>query len=150
MKGDYMKVKQIMSNNIICSNIFDSVLDVSKLMKRHNIGFIPIKDEDIVGVITDRDIAINIEVLDKETPISNIMSNSIISIDEEKSIDEALDIMSKYKIKRILVKRNNSYIGVLSLSDIIKYKDIIETLRIIFYISDNNNQQDSKIDDFYL
>ncbi len=148
--GDKMIIKDIMSKNIICADAFDNVVDVTKLMKKYNIGFIPIKDEEIIGVVTDRDIALNLENIDTNTNICNIMSNEIISINENESIDKALDIMSKYKIKRILVKEKNDYTGILSLSDIIKYRDITDTIKIIFYVKDNSNLNDSEIDDFYL
>ena len=36
-------LNEIMSKNIIYGNIDDSFKDISKLMKKHNIGFIPIK-----------------------------------------------------------------------------------------------------------
>lgn len=58
--SDYTKVKDIMSKNlIICSNDIN-VINISSIMKKYNIRFIPIERKKIIGVITDRDIVINI------------------------------------------------------------------------------------------
>ena len=63
IKGDIM-IKDIMSKKIIFSNIDSSIKDVSKLMKKNNIGFIPIKDNNqYVGVVTDRDICLSLPTL---------------------------------------------------------------------------------------
>ena len=61
--------------------------------------------------------------------------------------------MSKYKVKRLLVKDNNEIVGVLSLSDILNYTSypsIINTYKTIFYIHDNTDRIHTEIDEFYL
>ena len=148
-------IKDIMSKKIIFASINDSVKDISKLMKDNNIGFIPIKSEDkYVGVITDRDIALNIvELKSINDSIKSYITNNIIYIDVDSTIDEALSLMSKYKIKRLLVKDKDSIIGVLSLSDILNYSNsdnIIKTYKTIFYIHNNDVYKDVEIDSFYL
>lgn len=148
-------IKDIMSKKIIFSNIDSSIKDVSNLMKEHNIGFIPIKSSDkYVGVITDRDICLAVPTLKSiNDSIKSYISNSIISIGVNDNIEDALKLMSKYKVKRLLVKEKDNTIGVLSLSDILNYtntKTIIDTYKNIFYIHNNTKEFTPEVDQFYL
>lgn len=148
-------ISEIMSKKIIFSSIENSIKDVSKLMKENNIGFIPIKEKDeYIGVITDRDICLAIPTIENvNDSIKSYITNNIIYIDVNSSINEALNIMSKYKVKRLLVKEKDNTIGVLSLSDILNYANdemLINTCKSIFYIHDNNSSYISEIDEFYL
>lgn len=154
INGDIM-IKDIMSKKIIFSDINSSIKDVSTLMKKNNIGFVPIKDNnEYVGVITDRDICLSIPTLKNiKDSIKSYMSNNIIYIEANDTINDALKLMGKYKIKRLLVKDNNIIVGVLSLSDILNYTNefnLIETYKEIFYIHDNKKEFTAEIDEFYL
>lgn len=148
-------INEIMSKKIIYGNIDSSIKDISILMKKHNIGFIPIKDKDKwVGVISDRDICLacsNIKNTDES--INSYMSKNLICIDINSDIESALEIMSKEKVKRLLVKEKDNIIGVISLSDILMYtnnNNVLTTIKTIFYIHDNDFNGSAEIDEFYL
>ena len=144
-----------MSKKIIFSNLNDSIKDVSNLMKENNIGFVPIKDNNnYIGVITDRDICLAITTIKNvNDSIKSYITKNIIYIDINSTIEEALQKMSEYKIKRLLVKEKDSTVGVLSISDILNYtnsKNILNTYKNIFYIHDNNQNSIAEIDEFYI
>lgn len=144
-----------MSKKIIFSNLDSSIKDVSKKMLDNNIGFMPIKENDkYIGVITDRDICLSIPTISSiNDSIKSYITNNIVYIDANSSIDDALNIMSEKKIKRLLVKEKDNTIGVLSLSDILNYssnKNILNTYKSIFYIHDNEKSLIAEIDEFYL
>ena len=155
--SDYMKVKDIMSKNlIICSNDIN-VINISRIMKKYNTGFIPIKkNKEIIGVITDRDIVINIisNKVNNDSSIENYVNNNIIHIEENSSIDKCLNIMKKNKIKRLIVVNKEKIVGVISLSDILNCYDdldkVTEVVKAIWYTTKNNDNYKMKIDDFYL
>lgn len=151
--GDKM-IKDIMSSKIISSDTNATFIEISNLMKSNNIGFIPIKDKDnFVGVITDRDICLSIsKIKNLNETIESYMTKSIISIEEDSNISDALKLMSKNKVKRLLVRKKDSITGVLSLSDIINYSDcdILNTLKSIFSIHDNLKTLNSNVQDFKL
>lgn len=153
--SDYMKVKDIMSKNlIICSNDIN-VINISSIMKKYNIGFIPIeKNKKIIGVITDRNIVINI-ISNKVNNDSNIeiyVNNNIIHIEENSSIDKCLNIMKENKVKRLIVVNKEKIIGVISLSNILNCYDdldkVIMVAKAIWYTTKNNDNYKMKIDDF--
>ena len=147
-----MKIKDIMSKNIISCKLDSTIYDVAKLMKKYNIGFIPIIDNGLKGIITDRDIVIKC-IYNKDINIKSYINNNVISIDEDKDINNALKIMSKYKIKRLIVTKEKEIVGILSLSDILNYNnsnEIINTIKSIYELKDNYINNNNEIDDFYL
>lgn len=144
-----------MTYDIIYGSVNDTFKDISSLMKKHNIGFIPIKEKDnYVGVITDRDICLAVPCIKNiNDSIKSYITNNIIYIDVNSSIDNALKVMSANKVKRLLVKEKDNIIGILSLSDILNFtnnENIINTYKTIFYIHDNNHSTIAEIDEFYL
>lgn len=148
-------IKDIINKHIIFSSINSSIKDISKLMNEHNIGFIPIVDNDkYIGVVTDRDIALILPLINNvNDSIKSYVKNNIILIDYTSSIDDALELMGKYKVKRLLVSDKDKIIGVISLSDILNYSkndNILNTYKEIFYIKDNKKYIDAEIDSFYL
>lgn len=157
-----VKVKDLMSNNIIYATDKNTLKDVSSLMKTYDIGFLPIKkDNDYVGVITDRDIIIKAIGNHKniDTYINEIMSNKIISIDSEEDVKEALKLMSDYQIRRLMVVHKKNYVGVLSLSDILSVNldcNVLEYITNIYmptnssFYSNEINLPQAEIDEFEL
>jgi len=148
-------IKDIMTYKIINGHLNNSIKDISNLMKEHNIGFIPIKNKNkYVGVITDRDICLSIPTLNNiNDSIKSYITNNIIYIDINSSINDALKIMGSNKVKRLLVKEKDNIIGILSLSDILNYtnnKNIINTYKSIFYMHNNKHDFIPEVDDFYL
>ena len=146
-----MNLKDIVNYTIITSDINSSLENISKTMKEADIGFMPItKDNIIIGVITDRDIVVR-GLANNIDELNNLISTNIISIDITSSIDEVLEQYSKNKVKRVLVKENDKYIGVLSISDILKLensKRVLDTLRNIF--SENKIDSNAERDEFEL
>jgi len=70
-----------------------------------------------VGIITERDIIFRVVAQNRgpfKTTLKDIMSAPIITIDADKSIEEALAILNKYKINRLPVVHDNSIIGIVT------------------------------------
>lgn len=148
-----MKIKDVMSKKIVCCNFDDTIYDASIIMKKYDIGFIPIvKDKKIVGTITDRDIVVN-NIYDKTENINIMMSNDIKTINVESNLEDALELMKKYKIKRLIVTDNNKAKGIISLSDIVGKIDndkFVNTFKTIYEIDKNEHDYDVEVDEFYL
>lgn len=145
-------IEKIMSKNLIVLN--DSNLeDIAKAMKRYDVGMVIINENNkIKGIITDRDIVTKI-LANKDNKIKEYLTTNLISIDINSDINEAIDLMKKHKIKRLLVKKNNKLVGVLSLSDLLNTVDnniLIETYKTIFSINRNTDKYLTDIDEFEL
>lgn len=145
-------IEKIMSKNLIVLN--DSNLeDIAKAMKRYDVGMVIINENNkIKGIITDRDIVTKI-LANKDNKIKEYLTINLVSIDINSDINEAIDLMKKHKIKRLLVKKNNKLVGVLSLSDLLNTVDnniLIETYKTIFSINRNTDKYLTDIDEFEL
>ena len=151
-----MNINDIMSKKIIVGSTTNTLSEIAELMKKYDIGFIPIVDKNkLVGVITDRDIVIN--AISNNYSFNDLIDKyvvkNIISIDQNKSIDDALNLMALKKVKRLIVNDNNKISGILTLSDILgKYDNeiILDTFKQIFEINRNDDLFSTEIDEFYL
>lgn len=145
-------IEKIMSKNLIVLN--DSNLeDIAKAMKRYDVGMVIINENNkIKGIITDRDIVTKI-LANKDNKIKEYLTINLVSIDINSDINEAIALMKKHKIKRLLVKKDNKLVGVLSLSDLLNTVDnniLIETYKTIFSINRNTDKYLTDIDEFEL
>lgn len=152
-----MKIKDIMSINLVVANSKDTICTVSNLMKNNDIGFIPVADDNhVIGVVTDRDIVIRAisENIKLDNSICDIMTTHIFTLNENSDLNSALKLMSDKQIKRLLVLDNKRIVGIISLSDIIKIStDNNRIIKCMKKINENNNElinYESEIDEFYL
>ncbi len=118
-----MLLKDIMTKNPEEVPVIESVMDAAEKMKELNVGAIPVfKNDKVVGIVTDRDIAIRAvaEGKDpKDTPVMDIMSTNVVSCPENADIQEAAQIMEKNKVRRLIVTdQSGKAVGIVSLGDI--------------------------------
>lgn len=152
--GEFMKVKDIMTKYLITAESNSSIHQIAQKMKEFDIGFMIItNDHKIEGIITDRDIVIEM-IANYDHKVKDYIRKNIETIDESKTVENALHIMKNKKIKRLLVTDKNKAVGVLSISDIlnkVEEKDkIIETFKSIYEIQKNTDLYKTEIDEFYL
>lgn len=121
-----MKVKDIMTKDLVVADKDDTILDVAKLMKHHNIGCVPVLDdgEKVLGVITDRDIVMNMARFNLDptnTFASEIASDVVYKVKPEADVADALALMKKQRIRRLPVMEADALVGMLSIGDVAVY-----------------------------
>lgn len=154
INGENMKVKDIMTKNLITCDCECSIHQISQKMKEYDIGFMIITNKQkLEGIITDRDIVIEM-IANYDHKVKDYLTKEVQTINQNESIDYALEVMKKKKIKRLLVVDKFKIVGVLSLSDILsKTKEtdkLIDTIKAIYTIKVNINEKDVEVDEFYL
>lgn len=128
-----IKVKEVMSDNV-CSVLPSATIgEVALQMKKLNVGCMPVcTDRGFPkGVITDRDLVLSIassgsNSFDIMKKAEEMMTTRIIKIDKEASVHEAALLMSKNKVRRLLVTQGEMLIGILSLGDIASQKIFLD------------------------
>src|SRR5215831_15186009 len=79
-----------------------SVVEAARLMREEHIGSLPItEDEQLVGMITDRDITTRVvaEAADpKETAVADVYSRGIISVEPDEELAQALHLMARHQV----------------------------------------------------
>ena len=99
-----------------------SVVEAARLMRQEHIGSLPItENEQLVGMITDRDIATRVvaEAADpKTTSVGEVYSRDLISVEPDKDIDDALQLMARHQVRRLPVVENGRLVGIVAQADI--------------------------------
>jgi len=114
-----MRIKEIMKETLTVSSKI-TIKDAAKEMADNEIGSLVVVDEnDVIGILTERDIIRNISNLKEK--ISKIMSEQVVSIDEEENIDNAAELMAKNKIKHLPVTKDEEVVGIITTTDLIKH-----------------------------
>lgn len=100
------------------------VSDALNIMKEYRIGGIPVVDADknLVGIVTNRDLRFE---RNHERKIDEVMtSENLITTKQSTNLEEAADILQKYKIEKLpVVDKNGKLIGLVTYKDITKAKD---------------------------
>jgi len=113
-------VKDLMTKNPITIDLNNTVFDAAKLMSEKMIGCLVVMDGEVpIGIVTERDFVRKVVAknLPLDVQISEIMSKPLISIDPDSSIREAARLMSKNKIRRLPVVKENKLVGIIVVSD---------------------------------
>jgi CBS domain-containing protein len=126
-----MKVKQIMTRQVVTAGPRDSIQAISRLMAEADTGAIPIQIPTtgaLVGVITDRDIVVRAVApgLAVTVEAAEIMSHGIETCHEDDDIADAAEKMAQRNVRRLVVfDRDDQLSGILSLGDITRHTDTI-------------------------
>jgi CBS domain-containing protein len=124
------KVGDVMTSAVRNCPLHASINDAAHLMWENDCGWIPVVDleSNVVGVITDRDIAMATYTQGRplfEIPIETVMSKKIIACEAGDTISLALKRMRDAKIHRLPVLDGEArLVGVVSLSDIARSVEI--------------------------
>ena len=117
-----MKVCDIMSRRVVHIAPDEPVSAAAKLLKRCNIGALPVCDgqKRLRGMLTDRDIVLRCVAADadpRETPVSEIMSRGILTVGPMDEVEEAAKRMCGDQVRRLPVLDNGRLVGLVSLCD---------------------------------
>jgi CBS domain-containing protein len=111
-----------MEKNVITLEYDKSALDASIMLKEKEISFLVIQKEDNpIGLVTERDIVRKIAAEDKkssELSIQDLMSKKFKWVKPEDSIEDAIQKMLNNNIRRLLVLDNEKLAGVITQTDL--------------------------------
>ncbi|WP_123054784.1 CBS domain-containing protein [Clostridium sp. JN-1] len=117
-----MKVKEIMTREVVSINFNDTIQRAAQIMKDNNVGSVPVCDSGrVIGVVTDRDISIRSAADGKDTQnqtVRDIMSTNPVIGTPEMDVKEATRIMSERQIRRLPIVENKNLVGIVALGDV--------------------------------
>lgn len=122
-----MRVEKLMTTDVKVCFEHETLNRAAQLMWESDCGCIPIiagndGEASLIGVITDRDIAMAAYTQGKtlwEIPVSIAMSRDVIVCHANDSVEQAEALMRENKIRRVpVVDRNNRVVGIMSLNDV--------------------------------
>lgn len=117
-----MKLRDIMTKDVIAVARDTSVFDAAQIMKDKNIGAVPIctNDMDVEGIITDRDIVLRVVCEGKDprnTRCGEVMTDRLVVGKTDMEVESALELMGDLQVRRLPVVENGRLVGFVSLGD---------------------------------
>ena len=115
-------VRDTMTENPRSIKASASVVEAARLMREEHLGSLPItEDEQLVGMITDRDITTRVvaEAADPNaTSVGDVYSQDLITVEPDRDLDEALQLMARHQVRRLPVVENGRLVGIVAQADI--------------------------------
>lgn len=121
-----MKVSEIMTENPAVCLTTTSLQETARMMHDYDCGCIPVvQDNDSkkpIGMITDRDITIRTVAHGKnplEMTAGEIMSEQVITVTPDTSVEECGNLMKENQIRRVaVIDENGACCGIIAQADI--------------------------------
>ena len=115
-------VREAMTAEPICLTINTTVIEAAQQMRDYDIGDVLItENEQIQGVLTDRDIVIRAlaDGLDPtQITIGEIASNHLITVGPDDPVTRAVELMRQHSIRRLPVCQDGRPVGIISIGDL--------------------------------
>jgi CBS domain-containing protein len=121
------------------------VVEAARLMREEHIGSLPVTDdEQLVGMITDRDITMRVvaEAADPETTsVGDVYSRDVISAEADQAHEEAVELMARHQVRRLPVVENGKLVGIVAQADIALSENEKKTGELVEAISEPSEEE---------
>ena len=122
--GIALKVKHIMTKDIISIKHTSSIVEAASTMVKNNVGSVIVtKEGKPIGIITEVDILKRCcigKTCSIEQKAEKIMSTPLVTIEADAAIGEAAKLMSDKKIRRLLVTEKGNIVGIITENDVLR------------------------------
>lgn len=117
-----MKAIEIMTASPRCASTTDTLADVARQMRDHDCGSVPVIDHgSIVGIVTDRDLAIRAlaDGRSADTKVIEVMTTSPACCSDDADVRDVERLMSDRQVRRVpVVDADNRVIGIIAQADL--------------------------------
>ena len=101
-----------------------SAVDAARIMADEDVGSVPVVRDDqvLVGMVTDRDITLRVIAQGRDpltTRVEEIATTDVSPAFPDEPLDEALEQMAFYKVRRLPVVEDERVVGILSQADVV-------------------------------
>ena len=115
------RVTEIMSRDVVCVAPTDTIRHAAELMRRFDIGVLPVCDgAELVAIVTDRDLAVRTVARPlSDTPVQAVASQPVQWCVEDDGVGDVQQRMADVQLHRMpVLDRNRRLVGIVSLGDI--------------------------------
>lgn len=127
---DPLTAGDICTRDVVVSDPSMEVVQAAQLMRQHHAGCVVVTEQPsafdrvVVGILTDRDIAMGVVALDR-TPhgmrVGDLMSREVVTAREDDSILDLLSAMRRKGVRRVPVTTpSGSLVGIVALDDVLE------------------------------
>ncbi|MBX6386124.1 MAG: CBS domain-containing protein [Microbispora sp.] len=117
-----MKIRDVMSSPVVVVPPITPVRDVARHMDYSGVGCVVVAEgQDVMGVVTDRDLAIRVLAQDGsgDTPVSRVMSEHPVMVRAEDEVEVAFDTFRHHSFRRLPVAAEGGVVGMLTVDDLL-------------------------------
>jgi CBS domain-containing protein len=122
-----MRVSEAMTREVRVANPTQSIREVAKIMAEIDAGGVPVGENDrLVGMITDRDIAVRAVAQGKgpDTPVRDVMSKDVKFCYDDEDLEHVAENMGELQVRRLpVVNREKRLVGIVALGDVALNED---------------------------
>lgn len=137
-----LKVSDVMTTALRTCSPSSTVLEAALVMRDAGGGVVPVTDASRpVGLVTDRDIALALPEHEGELarmPIAEIMTQPVITVDRDATLDAAMERLGGEGVRRVLVVDSDGrLVGLLSWTDLVPHLSECGIGRVVSRIVEN-------------
>ena len=122
-----MKVSEVMTREVETIGADQTAQEAASFMLKADAGSIPVTDgERLIGMITDRDIAVRgvAKGHGPDTPVRELMSDDVVSVRIDDDCQDVANKMSEAQVRRLPVLDDQDRLcGIVSLGDLARETD---------------------------
>lgn len=123
-----MKLREIMSDNIIRIHPEESAAVAARTLARYNIGILPVCGSDgrLWGVVTDRDLVTRCMASGRpaaQTSVKEVMTTQMVTASPDMEAGAAARLMGSEQVRRLPVVENGKLKGMVSLGDLARREE---------------------------
>jgi len=120
---EHVRIREVMNSPVITASPSESVKAAAERMTDCRVGSVIVMENDRpIGIVTDRDLVSKIVAKGRrpdEVKVRDIMSGPLVTINDDRDVTEAANLMRKEGVKRLGVVHDHRLMGIVSISDII-------------------------------
>ena len=115
-------VRDSMTPIVRTAKMTQSLIEAAALMRDDDVGSIPVVDNGLlVGIVTDRDIVVRAIAEQRDvarTTVDEVASHDPVTVRPEQDLDDALELMATYQVRRLPVVEDGRLVGMLAQADV--------------------------------
>ena len=138
-----MKIRDVMSGQIIAIGPEETVSVAARSLSRNNIGSLPVctADGKLRGMVTDRDIVLRSVAVNEDAgqqTVREIMTRRLITVGPEDGAELAAGLMAREQVRRLPVVEGGKLVGMVTTKDLLQAPGMtMEAIRALEGISSN-------------
>jgi len=135
-----MTISHVMSKSVISIDSTMTINEAAKMMEDAKVGAVIVMENNKpVGIVTDRDFAIKVvaHAYQISSPVKQIMSSPLVSINSDETVRAAGDLMHARGVRKLPVIENETVVGIITATDIVNLLavSVEEDLRDMYFHS---------------
>lgn len=122
-----MQIRDVMTKTVKVVDPKTTIAEAARIMRDDDVGALPIGQEKLEGMLTDRDLVVRGIATDKDpvsTPIEKLMTDEVLYCFDDQECDEVARNMGEQQVRRLpVVDHDKKLVGFVSLSDVARGAD---------------------------